>query len=66
MIKYLAGIISKMENKERLPMKFYVYKVLCEYCYYKDGTSDRYYKWLHRILGLGYNLYGKPTKHRTP
>lgn len=51
---------SKVEKPTEKPVKWWYYKLLCEFWYNIYGTSNRrYYKYLNLLCDLGWNLYGK-------
>jgi len=50
---------SKVNKPLEKPVKWWYYKLLCEFWYYIYGTSNRrYYKYLNLLCDMGFNLYG--------
>lgn len=54
---------SKIINKENKPLKWWVYKFMCEYTYsIERGAGKRYYYFLDKVCQQGFNLYGERIK----
>lgn len=54
---------SKVKNPYKKPIRWWYYKLLCEFWYWYYGTSNmRYSKYLNKLCQLGYNLYGDPFR----
>jgi hypothetical protein len=50
---------SKVKKPTEKPIKWWCYKLLCEFWYNYYGTSNkRYYKYLNLLCDMGWNLYG--------
>lgn len=54
---------SKVNRKYKRPLKWWFYKALCEYHYWRSrnqGDVKKYYYYLDKCCKAGFNLYGEP------
>lgn len=51
---------SKIKTKNSLPLGWWYHKILCEFWYWKEGSGNRYYSNLSKMIKkYNRNLYGE-------